>query len=169
MDLFFGKCGASAQRAGPAGGRYFDPAVFLARISNLTLRGRRHVVEGIMAGLHRSALRGLSVEFAELRAYAPGDELRASTGSSWAAGSLLRQGVRGRDENARWLFVGRKRLDGLRRVQRGRLKLEYASYIAASLAYLMLLQRERGGVSLSWGRRPQDRPAALPGRITCTP
>lgn len=35
-----------------------------------------HVVEGFVAGLHRSPNRGFSVEFAEHRAYQPGDDLR---------------------------------------------------------------------------------------------
>ncbi|HZH42259.1 MAG TPA: DUF58 domain-containing protein, partial [Gemmatimonadales bacterium] len=34
------------------------------------------VVEGFLAGLHRSPFRGFSVEFTEHRAYQPGDELR---------------------------------------------------------------------------------------------
>lgn len=36
----------------------------------------RKVVEGFLAGLHRSPHRGFSVEFAEHRAYQPGDDLR---------------------------------------------------------------------------------------------
>ncbi|MFI5214585.1 MAG: DUF58 domain-containing protein, partial [Gemmatimonadales bacterium] len=36
----------------------------------------RGVVEGFLAGLHRSPFRGFSVEFAEHRPYQPGDELR---------------------------------------------------------------------------------------------
>lgn len=36
----------------------------------------RHVVEGFLVGLHRSPHRGFSVEFAEHRAYQPGDDLR---------------------------------------------------------------------------------------------
>jgi len=36
----------------------------------------RQVVEGFIAGLHRSPHRGFSVEFAEHRAYQPGDDLR---------------------------------------------------------------------------------------------
>src|SRR2546428_12343804 len=36
----------------------------------------RGVVEGFLAGLHRSPFRGFSVEFAEHRPYQPGDEPR---------------------------------------------------------------------------------------------
>ncbi len=53
---------------------YFDPHT-LARLSGLHLRAR-HLVEGFVAGLHRSPWKGFSVEFAEHREYAPGDDLR---------------------------------------------------------------------------------------------
>jgi uncharacterized protein (DUF58 family) len=36
----------------------------------------RQIVEGFLAGLHRSPHRGFSVEFAEHRMYQPGDDLR---------------------------------------------------------------------------------------------
>lgn len=54
--------------------QYFDPQK-LAKLQNLTLRAR-HVVEGYIAGSHRSPTRGFSIEFAEHREYAPGDDLR---------------------------------------------------------------------------------------------
>ena len=47
----------------------------LASLGGLELVARR-VVEGLLAGLHRSPHRGFSVEFAEHRAYQPGDDLR---------------------------------------------------------------------------------------------
>ncbi len=47
----------------------------LARLGGLELTARE-VVEGFVAGLHRSPHRGFSVEFAEHRAYQPGDDLR---------------------------------------------------------------------------------------------
>jgi len=51
-----------------------DPAL-LERIKGLSLVARR-VVEGILHGLHRSPLHGLSIEFAQHRQYTPGDELK---------------------------------------------------------------------------------------------
>src|SRR5438874_8442479 len=51
-----------------------DPSV-LARITRLGLRAEK-VVEGTISGLHRSPLHGVSVEFAEYREYAPGDDLK---------------------------------------------------------------------------------------------
>jgi uncharacterized protein (DUF58 family) len=47
----------------------------LAAIEGLELRAQR-IVEGYVAGLHRSPYRGFSNEFAEHREYAPGDDLR---------------------------------------------------------------------------------------------
>ena len=54
--------------------RFLDPSV-LAGISNLDLIART-VVDGFVAGLHRSPDLGFSQEFAEYRAYSPGDDLR---------------------------------------------------------------------------------------------
>ncbi len=54
--------------------KYFDPRT-LAKLEGLSLRAR-HVVEGYVAGLHRSPTRGFSIEFAEHREYSPGDDLR---------------------------------------------------------------------------------------------
>lgn len=53
---------------------YFDPQT-LAKLQNLTLRAQ-HVVEGYVAGSHRSPAHGFSIEFAEHREYVPGDDLR---------------------------------------------------------------------------------------------
>lgn len=47
----------------------------LAALGGLEFVARK-VVEGFLAGLHRSPHRGFSVEFAEHRAYQPGDDLR---------------------------------------------------------------------------------------------
>src|SRR6202171_5690205 len=54
--------------------RFLDPAV-LHGISSLDLVAKT-VVDGFVAGLHRSPDFGFSLEFAEYRAYTPGDDLR---------------------------------------------------------------------------------------------
>src|SRR5919107_5908604 len=61
----------SAARGAP---RFLDPEV-LARIGSLELLARA-VVEGFIAGLHRSPFTGFSTEFTEYRQYNPGDDLR---------------------------------------------------------------------------------------------
>src|SRR5918992_4377951 len=54
--------------------KYLRPDI-LSKIARLGVRARR-VVEGSISGLHRSPLHGVSVEFADYREYAPGDDLR---------------------------------------------------------------------------------------------
>jgi uncharacterized protein (DUF58 family) len=54
--------------------RYLDPRT-LAKVSSLELRARL-VVEGLMTGMHRSPFQGVSVEFAQHRPYAAGDDIR---------------------------------------------------------------------------------------------
>lgn len=58
----------------PSLARYLDPD-FIQQVSRLDLRAR-FIVEGFLAGLHRSPFQGLSVEFSEHRKYAQGDDLR---------------------------------------------------------------------------------------------
>src|SRR5688572_29310976 len=60
---------ASAGRAS-----FIDPHA-LMRIKNMQMRARI-VVEGFLAGIHRSPYHGFSVEFSEYRAYTPGDDPR---------------------------------------------------------------------------------------------
>ncbi|RMH24696.1 MAG: DUF58 domain-containing protein [Planctomycetota bacterium] len=53
---------------------YLHPQT-LARLGSLELRAK-HIVEGVMSGMHRSPHHGFSVEFAEHRQYVPGDDIR---------------------------------------------------------------------------------------------
>lgn len=123
-------------------GKYFDPVV-LARIKNLTLLAR-HVVEGLMAGLHRSSLHGLSVEFSEHRSYAPGDELRHIDWKLFGRQDRFFVKEYEAETNLRaHILIDASASMGYG----GKLsKFEYGCYIAASLAYLMLLQRDAVGL-----------------------
>lgn len=53
---------------------YLDPET-LARVGSLELRARM-IVDGLMSGMHRSPMQGISVEFAQHRQYVPGDDTR---------------------------------------------------------------------------------------------
>ena len=55
--------------------RRFSIRTTLAKLQGLELRARR-IVEGYVSGVHRSPYHGFSIEFAEHREYAPGDDLR---------------------------------------------------------------------------------------------
>jgi uncharacterized protein (DUF58 family) len=59
----------------PPAPNYLDPQT-LAAIGGVELRARM-IVEGLMAGQHRSPMQGVSVEFAQHRPYTPGDDLRS--------------------------------------------------------------------------------------------
>jgi uncharacterized protein (DUF58 family) len=53
---------------------YLHPQT-LARLGSFELRAKM-IVEGVMSGMHRSPYAGVSVEFAQHRPYAPGDDIR---------------------------------------------------------------------------------------------
>ena len=122
---------------------YFDPLV-LAKISTMSLRAR-HVVEGLLSGLHESPYRGYSVEFAEHREYVPGDEIRRI---DWKAyGKFDRYFVKEYEEetNLRAYLL----LDASASMDygsQGVTKFEYGCYLAVSLAYLMLRQGDDVGL-----------------------
>jgi uncharacterized protein (DUF58 family) len=123
----------------------FDPSA-LARYGNLSLIAR-HVVEGFLSGVHKSPFKGFSIEFAEHRQYYPGDEIRHI---DWRAyGKTDRYYIKEHEQEtnlqAHLLFdaSGSMGYSG-----RGVSKLVYARYVAASLAYLMLHQRDAVGLTV---------------------
>jgi len=121
----------------------FDPTS-LAKYGRLALVART-LVEGFLTGAHKSPYKGFSVEFAEHRQYYPGDEIRHIDSRPYrktdryyikefeeetnlrapllvdASGSMAYKGAHGS-------------------------KFEYSQYVAASLAYLMLHQRDAVGL-----------------------
>src|SRR3970282_1977249 len=106
----------------------------------------RGVVEGVLAGLHRSPFRGFSVEFAEHRPYQPGDELRYLDWKMLARSDRLLVKQYEEETNLRAMIV----LDASRSVEwvgaELRLtKLEYAKRLAAALALVLLRQRDATG------------------------
>ena len=122
---------------------YFDPLV-LAKIANMSLRAR-HVVEGLLSGLHDSPYRGYSVEFAEHREYVPGDEIRHI---DWKAyGKFDRYFIKEYEEETNlraYLLVDASA--SMDYGSEGLSKFDYSCYLAASLAYLMLRQGDDVGL-----------------------
>jgi uncharacterized protein (DUF58 family) len=120
-----------------------DP-VALARLHNLELRART-VVEGALAGLHRSPHHGSSVEFAEHKEYAPGDEIKHI---DWKAyGKFDKYYVKRFEEETElraYLVLDTSASMGYH--GGGVSKLEYARMLAASLAYLLLRQQDQVGL-----------------------
>jgi uncharacterized protein (DUF58 family) len=127
----------------PAEQRFLDPAV-LARIGSLELKART-IVEGFLSGLHRSPLKGFSVEFAEYRQYLPGDDLSTMDWKVFARTD--RHYIKKFEEETN--LRGYLLLDVSASMHYGSgpmTKLEYGSCLAASLAYLMNRQRDAAGL-----------------------
>ena len=106
----------------------------------------RMVVEGFMTGLHKSPYQGFNVEFAEHRQYMPGDDIRHI---DWRVyGKSDRHYVKKFEEETNlkaYLLVDISR--SMTYSGDGVSKLDYARYLAASLSYLMLRQRDTVGVA----------------------
>jgi uncharacterized protein (DUF58 family) len=124
--------------------RFLDPST-LAAISGLDLVAKT-VVDGFVSGLHRSPDFGFSQEFAEYRAYTPGDDLRNIDWNVYARSERLYL-KRYRGETNSFLTI---LLDASNSMQFGSHrvnKMDYARFLAASLFYLAIHeQRDAAGL-----------------------
>ena len=126
--------------------RYLDPFV-LARLANLQLRAQS-IVEGFVAGLHPSPTRGHSLEFAQHREYAFGDELKYIDWKVYGRSDRFFVKQFEEETNLRvhllldasgsMAFQGKKSAFS---------KYDYGATLAASLAYLTLRQQDSVGLS----------------------
>jgi len=144
----------------------------LAKIHRLELLARG-VVEGFVAGRHKSPYTGFSVEFAEHRQYAPGDDLR---GLDWRAyGKSDRYYVKQYVDETNLRATILLDASGSMRY-RGNLaaridghvpsKFDYARLLAASLAHLMIHQQDAVGlVAFDTGIRRYVPPRSRPGYL----
>ena len=125
--------------------RFLRPEV-AARLDNLSLRARL-VVEGFIAGHHRSPYHGYSVEFAEHRAYGSGDEIRHI---DWKLfGKTDRYYIKRFEEETNlkcYLLLDQSK--SMIFASGSTTKLDYAQTLAAALAYLMLKQQDAVGLAL---------------------
>ena len=150
---------ARAAGSDAPGRRLLDPEV-VARLAHLDVRARL-VVEGFIAGMHRSPFHGFSVEFAEHRPYMPGDPLKNQDWKVWARSDryLVKQYTE--ETNLRChLLLDLSGSMGFRSARAAMSKFEYAQSLCAALAYLMLQQQDAVGVLL-FGDRPR---AFVPAR-----
>lgn len=123
--------------------RALDPAV-LDRLSHLSLVARK-VVEGFMAGHHVSPHRGSSVEFAQHRPYVPGDELRRVDWKVFARSERLvvKEYIEETNLSCNILVDAS---ESMAFGSTGWTKFDYARWTAASLAHLVLAQRDTAGL-----------------------
>ena len=124
--------------------RFLNPDV-LAGISGLELVAKT-VVQGFVSGLHRSPNFGFSQEFAEYRAYAPGDDLRYVDWNVYARSDRLYL-KRYRGETNTLLTVLLDASKSMQYTSHSVTKMDYARYAAASLFYLTSqMQRDAAGL-----------------------
>ncbi len=122
-----------------------DP-VTLARLGRYDLVARM-VVDGLLAGLHRSIHHGLSIEFDHHVPYAPGDDLRRLDWRVWARSDRFYLKQYEEETNMRVNLL----LDTSGSMAYGSgsiTKYQYAATIGAALAHLAIQQRDRVGLAL---------------------
>ena len=116
----------------------------IKRASRLDLRAR-YIVEGFLAGMHRSPYFGQSIEFRQHRQYVPGDDLRHADWKVWARQDRLYIKQYEAETNLRCHLL----VDVSQSMEYGSGELnkyEYGCTIAASLAYLCLRQQDAVGL-----------------------
>ena len=145
--------------------KYLDPTT-ISRLRNMDLKARL-IVEGYIAGLHRSPYHGFSVEFAEYRQYMQGDNIKTI---DWKVyGKTDRTYVKVFEEETNLIShilldksgsmgfpsaeetVERRREDGSRGAIGKRSyvnKLTYGSLLAGALAFMMIRQQDAVGLGL---------------------
>jgi len=144
--------------------RFLDPNV-LAGISSLDLVAKT-VVDGFVAGLHRSPDFGFSQEFAEYRAYTPGDDLRHVDWNLFARTERCYL-KRYRGETNSQLTVLLDASNSMHYTSGPPRKMDYARYIAASLFYLAIHnQRDAAGLIVFDNEvREYIKPSTRPGQL----
>jgi uncharacterized protein (DUF58 family) len=145
--------------------RFLDPNV-LAGISSLDLLAKT-VVDGFVAGLHRSPDFGFSQEFAEYRAYTPGDDLRHVDWNLFARTERCYL-KRYRGETNSQLTVLLDASKSMQFTSGPPSKMDYARFIAASLFYLAIRnQRDAAGLIVFDDEvREYIRPSTRPGQLS---
>ena len=125
--------------------KYLDPQT-LAKLQGLELRARL-IVEGYVSGVHRSPYHGFSIEFAEHREYAQGDDLRYV---DWKVyGKTDKYYLKQYEEETNlvsYLLLDTSESMRYRSAEAPMSKLDYAQCVAGALAYLVLQQQDSVGM-----------------------
>ena len=145
--------------------QYLNPQV-LARLEGLELRARL-IVEGYVSGVHRSPYHGFSIEFAEHREYAPGDDLRYL---DWKVfGRTDKFYLKQFEEETNLvcsLLLDTSESMRYQSAKAAMSKLEYAQCAGAALAYLVLQQQDSVGlVTFDREVRALVRPSSNPSHL----
>jgi uncharacterized protein (DUF58 family) len=126
--------------------RYLDPKV-LSKVGNLELIARL-IVEGLISGLHRSPFHGFSVEFAQHREYAPGDEIKHVDWKVYSKTDRYYIKQYEQETNLKAYIL----MDVSESMRYGKIgnvtKFQYGCYLAAAIAFMLLQQQDQVGLVL---------------------
>ena len=135
---------------------FLDQAV-IGRLSRLQVAARNPML-GSVAGLHRSATRGASVEFAEYRKYAPGDDIKHLDWRVFARTDKFFIREFEADTNLRCYLVVDTSASMKFTTAPSGTRFEYARRLAATIAHLLVHQGDAVGLS-AMGEKGTDLPA----------
>jgi len=132
----------------PDSGQTLRPET-VSRIARLELRARG-VVEGVLAGLHKSPYKGQSVEFLQHRPYVRGDDLRRVDWKVWARQDRLSVKEYEEETSLRLTLLvdGSASMDYQPTETSRPTKYQQAATLAASLAWLALSHGDAAGGGL---------------------
>lgn len=120
-----------------------DPKIIMT-IKNLQLAAKT-TVDGFMAGINKSKVKGPGLEFSQYRSYQPGDDLRQLDWKMYARSDryYIRESEIETSISIRFLVDASASMN---HEDNGYSKISFAGYIAASLGYLAHLQNDSVGL-----------------------
>jgi uncharacterized protein (DUF58 family) len=123
--------------------RLLDPKILMT-IKNLQLAAKT-TIDGFMTGINKSRVKGPGLEFSQYRSYQPGDDLRWLDWKMYARSDryYIRESEIETSISVRLLIDASA---SMKHADSGVSKIEYAKYLAASLAYLANLQNDSVGL-----------------------
>jgi uncharacterized protein (DUF58 family) len=121
----------------------FDPHIILS-LRNLSLAAKT-TIDGFMTGANKSSIKGSGMEFSQYRSYMPGDDLRWMDWKMYARSDryYIRESESETNISVRLLVDASASMDHR---DGDWTKMEYARYLAASLAYLGHMQGDAVGL-----------------------
>ncbi len=127
---------------------YLRPEV-IRQVQRFDLKAK-FLIEGFLSGLHSSPYKGFSVEFSEHRKYVRGDDVRAIDWKLWSRTNRYYVKQFEAETNLTGhLVVDVSASMGYSGKPGGISKLNYATYLAAAMAYMMIHQQDPVGLVTS--------------------
>ncbi|MEJ7768217.1 MAG: DUF58 domain-containing protein [Chitinophagaceae bacterium] len=122
-----------------------DPKVLMA-IKDLSLTAKT-TVDGFLAGINKSAVKGPGLEFSQYRSYQPGDDLRWLDWKMYARSDryYIRESEIETSISVKFLVDAS---GSMNHSDGSFIKIEYAKYLAASLAYLANISGDYVGLNI---------------------